>query len=160
MKATTHNGTITMHNPATDGYKVMRIKTQSKSANFAAGERILSVKMGRKFQGIGFIKADEVVLWKKQYNALNLKLADMIFNQDKYSDKVEYLWQGTCRHCNKPLNTPKSIHFGIGPVCFQKYEAHKFRALAEAWQNWTEEATESDYRLLEADSLEIPMSML
>jgi hypothetical protein len=161
MKATTHNGKITMHNPATDGYKIMRIKTQRKDASFAPNERILSLKVGHNFMSLGIIKDSSVILWKKHRSDNNIaKIVNLVMNQDKYSDKLEYLWEGTCRCCNRPLTTPKSIHFGIGPVCFERYEAQKSRELAEAWKNWQEIATDDDQRALEADALEIPMNML
>lgn len=29
---------------------------------------------------------------------------------------------GTCKRCNKPLKTPKSISVGFGPVCKRKHD--------------------------------------
>lgn len=29
---------------------------------------------------------------------------------------------GTCKRCNKPLKTAKSIAFGFGPVCKRKHD--------------------------------------
>ncbi|MHC8517013.1 DUF6011 domain-containing protein [Sporosarcina sp. ITBMC105] len=29
---------------------------------------------------------------------------------------------GTCKRCNKPLKTPKSIAVGFGPVCKRKHD--------------------------------------
>ena len=124
---TTHNGEITMHNPATDGHRTIRIRTQKVDASFAPGERILYLLNGhdneRDYLPFAFVKADgRVIVWARYRgngvpSAYEL-LAKMIQNPAPYEAVgVSYLFSTTCRRCNRTLTTPQSIQNGIGPVC-------------------------------------------
>jgi hypothetical protein len=127
MKAKTHNGTLTIHNPATGNHKTFQIKTQKPHASFAPNERILSLLTGPDntscYNSIGIIKDNgKVVMWKKhRSNPVIGQYVNMVMNPEKFEDRAEYLWEGKCRICNRKLTTPESIKTGIGPVCKGKH---------------------------------------
>jgi len=118
----THNGNVTISNPATGGHRTFQIRTQKADASFAPGERIVSLLTGpdnwRNYRGFGFVKSDgRIVLWRKNRTDTFRKFADMLENPERYADRVEYMAESKCRVCNKKLTTPESIESGIGPVC-------------------------------------------
>lgn len=116
----THNGIITVYNPKTGGQRTFKIKTQKKNAKFAPGERIISLLTGPNnesdYRGFGFVKGENIILWKKNRTEHFEKLCSVIRNPDKYSS-LEYMFEGKCRVCNRTLTDRDSINFGIGPVC-------------------------------------------
>lgn len=123
----THNGEITMRNPETGGHRTVRIKTQAADANFAPGERIISLLVGSDntsdYQGFGFVKDDgRVIVWKRYRGngtpSAHQRLALMVQYPDHYEALgVEYMFSTRCRVCNRKLTTPESIESGIGPIC-------------------------------------------
>ncbi len=123
----THNGSITMRNPATDGHRTFRIHTQPDDARFAPGERIVSLLVGpdntTDYNGFGFVKKDRIVLWRRFRDSSDFtKYADMLQRPNHYQEEhgIEYLYEGKCRRCNRTLTVPESIESGIGPVCAGK----------------------------------------
>lgn len=120
----THNGAVTMHNPSTGQHRTIIISTQAEDANFAPGERIISLKTGPEWfetKGFGFVKPNGIIVWKKNRGTVMETYADMIQNPAKWEAKgVEFLAEGRCIRCNRPLTHPDSIKNGIGPVCAEK----------------------------------------
>jgi len=123
----THNGEITMQNPATGKHRTIRIKTQPKDAKFAPGERIASLLSGHNnetdYLPFAFVKPNgRVIVWKRhrgdggpsQYE----KLARMIQEPARFEEQgVVYMFSTACRRCNRKLTTPESLARGLGPEC-------------------------------------------
>jgi hypothetical protein len=121
----THNGTITVNNPATGNYRMFRVRTQAEKARFAAGERVVSVKdssTDENWRAFGFVNDDgEVVVWKKFRGTVYDVYGRMLSNPVPFVEKgAVYQWEARCRVCNKELTTPESIETGIGPVCAKR----------------------------------------
>jgi hypothetical protein len=127
----THNGEITIRNPATGQHRTVRVKTQKEDAKFAPGERIISLLSGPNndsdYIPFGFVKWDgRVIVWKRfrgnGQRSFHERLALMVMYPDHYEEHcdVEYRFDTTCRKCNRKLTTPESIDSGIGPVCAGK----------------------------------------
>ena len=61
----THNGEITITNPATGGHRTLRIKTAQSGG--LKGKRILSLLIGQDnendYLGIGFVNDDNIQIW-------------------------------------------------------------------------------------------------
>jgi len=123
----THNGEITMENPATGGHRTIRIRTQPSDARFKPGERIVYLLNGhnneRDYLPFGHMRGNRVVVWRR-YRGDNgspsayEKLARMIEHPSEYEKRdVRYHFSTSCRRCNRKLTTPASIQSGIGPVC-------------------------------------------
>jgi hypothetical protein len=124
----THNGVITIANPATGGHRTIAIRTQKADAKFAPGERIVSLLSGpdneADYRGFAFLKRNRVLVWKsKRATAAGSRsvleyLADMLERPAVYIERgITYHFEGRCRVCNRKLTTPESIESGIGPVC-------------------------------------------
>lgn len=120
----THNGTVTVYNPATQGHRTFRVKSQPDDAAFAPGERVLGLLTGsdneRDYTQFAFVKEDgRVIVWKKFRGGVYDRFADMLRRPEAYESRgVEYTWdQVRCRKCNRKLTTPESLADGIGPDC-------------------------------------------
>lgn len=123
FSAATHNGTITVESPSGE-HRTFRIRTQPEKANFAPGERILSLLSGTdEYKGLGFLKTTRkgrpyVVLFKKNRTPYLKKLIKVVLFPEHYEALgCRFLYAGTCRACNRPLTNPASIDSGIGPIC-------------------------------------------
>lgn len=124
----THNGTITIRNTQTGGYRTFRIRTQKADSKFAPGKRIVSLLIGSNnkndYRGFAFIGDNgRVFVWSKMRSENDTfeKFADMLARPQHYESLgCEYLWSERCRCCNRKLTDPESIKSGIGPVCSQK----------------------------------------
>lgn len=114
-----HNGTITVENPATGGHRTFRIRTQKPDARFAPGERILSIRTANGWQQIAFVKPGRrIVLWRKYQTGSWKRLVDVVARPQHFEELgVKYLYEGKCRVCNRPLTHPESIESGLGPIC-------------------------------------------
>lgn len=129
-----HNGVITLRNPATGNHRTVRIVTQPKDANFAAGQRILQLMTGSdnesSYTGFAFVTIRDlevrVHVWKSKRGEDGEKsswqqIAAMIQFPDHYINLgVEYMFEGRCRVCNCKLTNPTSIAKGVGPVCAER----------------------------------------
>lgn len=125
----THNGRITLHNPATGNHRTFQIRTIPEDSTFAPGKRVVELLTGpdneSNYRGFGFVDVRvggfvEIHLWRKATEAdANFKaFADMLLRPVAYAARgIEYLFEGRCRRCNRALTTPESIKRGIGPVC-------------------------------------------
>jgi hypothetical protein len=122
----THNGIITVENPARGTHRTFRIETQPADAKFAPGERILSLLIGADneadYLGIGFVKDDgRVFLWKRYQTEQHFALARVLQKVEHFkSIGLVYHFEGRCRKCNRVLTTPESIKSGIGPTCAKR----------------------------------------
>ena len=121
FKLATHNGTITLRNPATGGHRTFQVRTQHEESNFAPGQRVVSLLCdGESYRGFGFVTDDgSINVWRKKATPLFAKYADMLIRTDHYAGQhgVDYMFEGRCRVCNRQLTNPESIETGIGPVC-------------------------------------------
>lgn len=125
FKIATHNGRITVKNPATGDHRTFRIRTQADDSTFAPGERIVALLTGpdngTDYQQFGFVKPDgSVILWKKfRNNPLWGTYVNMLRHPQWWTENrnLQYLYEGRCRRCNRALTDPTSIETGIGPVC-------------------------------------------
>jgi len=121
----THNGRITMRNPATGNHRTFQIRTQPADSEFAPGERVVALMNGsdneNSYQGFGFVKDNGwIILWKRYrqsgtYQAYTRMLREPAHYAEKHD--IDYLYEGRCRVCNRTLTNPESIESGIGPVC-------------------------------------------
>lgn len=122
MQISTHNGTITVNNPATGNHRTFTIKT-AQGGNLK-GKRIVALLIGsdntQDYKGFGFVDGlGFITVWNKYKGTEFDKLADILEHPDKYN-KLEYLHEGRCIRCNRKLTHPDSIKLGIGPECLNK----------------------------------------
>ena len=118
---TTHNGTLTVHNPETGNHRTFRVKTQKDDARFAPGKRVVSMLTGPEtYTGFGFVENGRIYTWrsKTQFE----KYARLLNNLNRAAERhnLRVGWARTCRRCNRQLTTPESIQSGIGPVCAER----------------------------------------
>ena len=124
----THNGEITMQNPATGQHRTIRIRTQKPDAKFAPGARIASLLNGHNnetdYLPFAFVKpSGRVIVWKRyrgEYRDPSSyeKLARMIQDPARFEEQgVVYMFSTACRLCNRKLTRPESIRSGIGSTC-------------------------------------------
>lgn len=123
----THNGCVTMTNPATGNHQTVWIRTQSKDAEFMPNGRLVHLFNGtennnlRHYKSFGVINSNgQIVLWKKHRDdKFYLVLCKMLENPKVWAEHrgVEYLIEGRCRHCNIKLTNPVSVKTGLGPIC-------------------------------------------
>jgi hypothetical protein len=128
------NGRYTMKNRRSGEHRTFEIKTQDKDAKFAAGKRVVALLTGpdntADYTGFGFVEDDGIVVWKSKrgvgeksvfdkYAAVLWSLA-LDGALSPYAEHYEFLMEGTCAVCNRPLTEPESIKTGIGPICREK----------------------------------------
>jgi hypothetical protein len=121
----THNGMITVHNRKTGNHRVFRVRTQPASSSFCPGKRLVQVRDSeavRGWQSFGFVEEDgRIRVWKRFTGTDREMYAKMLMHPEHFAAKgAEYMFEGTCRVCNKTLTTPESIKSGIGPVCAER----------------------------------------
>lgn len=119
----THNGTITMTNPATGQHRTVKIST-ANSGRYK-GKRVVSLLIRPEmYRPFGFVNTNGTI-WVFQCYAkvkdqlsFHQKLAKMLENTAPYEAKgVQYQFAIKCRRCNRELTDPESITLGIGPTC-------------------------------------------
>jgi hypothetical protein len=112
-----HNGILTLTNPATGNHRTFRIKTVKTGK--LAGKRILSMLIGpnneEDYLGIGFVDNYGIQIWKKHRNTLYEKTAKCLLKIEELGLISQFATK--CRVCNKTLSDNISISLGIGPVC-------------------------------------------
>ena len=113
----THNGEITITNPATGGHRTLRIKTAQSGG--LKGKRILSLLIGQDnendYLGIGFVNDDNIQIWNKYKNSQYEKIAKCLLKIEEKGLIAQF--STVCRVCNRKLTDPISIKTGIGPTC-------------------------------------------
>lgn len=124
FKLSTHNGTVTINNPATGNHRTFKVSTVQNKNSGLYGKRIVALLSGpnneHDYVGFGFVTDQgDIKIWKKKSgNKIWHTYRDMLLNPSKWMDKgVEYMVEGHCRMCNRTLTVPESIESGIGPVC-------------------------------------------
>lgn len=127
------NGTHTIQSPR-GGHRTFRIATQPDDAEFAPGQRIVSLLCGpdneTSYVGFGFVSSyadrgvELVKLWRRFLSKPGEPssdfewYADMLMNSQKYeASGYRYLCEARCIRCNRKLTTPVSINLGVGPDC-------------------------------------------
>lgn len=117
----THNGKVTVVNPASGDHRTFRVKTQPVDSGFAPGKRVLSLLVGpdnqNDYKGFGFVDGESVILWRSKRTGDFPKFANILQNPQKFEGRLEYKFETRCRVCNRPLTNPASIESGIGPTC-------------------------------------------
>lgn len=121
-------GCITISNPATGQHRTFRIRRQPDNAQFAPGQRVVSLLTGpdneSDYQGFGFVTAaGHICLWKKQRDSKTyLAFRNMLEDPRRYEDShgLEYATEKRCCRCFRKLTDPASITAGMGPECRQK----------------------------------------
>lgn len=132
----THNGTITIHNPATGGHRTFNVRTETWNKGEAneCTKRVVRLLAGSDNTG-DYIRFGEVLVstdgkaivkvWKRFQTKEDGSRSDwvtfgrMLSHPQEWADKhgVHYLYSGTCIRCNRMLTVPESIKAGIGPTC-------------------------------------------
>jgi len=122
------NGTVTLINKETATYCTLKIHTVRQGK--LKGKRIVSRLVGpdnvNSYKGFGFVVGDMIMVWRKQHNEKNAKLASILQSlmvegeKSRFADKVDMKLSKKCMRCNRELTTPESIEMGIGPICMEK----------------------------------------
>lgn len=131
------NGTFTIRNRETNEHRTFSIKTQPDDAQFAPGQRIVSLLTGpdntHSYTGFAFINDNGIHVWKSKSN----RGSELYKGWTNWDWMAEMLWhiaaniphprfdvrryelmhEGRCLKCNRKLTTPESIESGIGPIC-------------------------------------------
>lgn len=139
-----HDGTVTVHNPATGNHRTFQIRTvrppkvstddgpddpDSKNS-FFVGKRIVSLLIGPDrndrdcWLPFGFASERGVNVWKRFRGddgqpSDHEKFARILSDPRRYPS-LEFLCEAKCRRCGRPLTVPSSIATGLGPTCSQK----------------------------------------
>ena len=120
----THNGTITVSNPATGQHRRFRVRTQKEDARFAPGSRIVGMLTGpnneRDYTGFGFVQPDGTIkVWAKHRGTQMDRFARMLERPQHESEMfgLVFDWEARCRKCGRKLTDPISLTLGIGPTC-------------------------------------------
>ena len=125
---TTHNGTFTVHNPATGEHRTFKVSTVQQGD--LEGRRIVALLTGpdntSSYTGFGFLQPDGAVqVWRSkqapagqpatQWQRYGRFLQNFDAMVNAHGLQVDAAT--CCRKCNRQLTTPESIASGIGPVC-------------------------------------------
>jgi hypothetical protein len=129
------NGRYTIKNRKSGEHRTFEIKTQAEDAKFAAGKRVVALLTGpdntADYTGFGFVEDDGIAIWKSKRGEAGKKspfewYAEMLWSlaldsgSSPFAESYEFMQEGTCAVCNRPLTEPESIKTGIGPVCREK----------------------------------------
>ena len=127
------NGRYTIESTQTGEHRTFWVKTQPKDAEFAPGQRVVSLLTGSQnddpacYTSFGFVDEagirvfpsklkDGLTRWAQFADLLWTLALDGAFS--RWADKgFTILMEGHCLRCNRPLTTPESIRRGIGPIC-------------------------------------------
>lgn len=124
----THNGVITMKSLTTGEHRTFRVRTQAKDASFMPGARLLEMLIGPNnewdYRSIGFVQeTGKIFLWQAHFgDKFYSWVAAALETPEKFMDRAEFMFEGRCRVCNRPLTNPESIETGIGPTCASRVE--------------------------------------
>jgi hypothetical protein len=125
------NGRYTIESTRTGEHRTFRIATQAADAEFAPGQRVVSLFTGTEndnpdhYTGFAFIDDRGIHVWtSKRWSPLWLQYADMLWSLaldagfSPWADRGYRLHlEGRCLVCNRTLTTPESIRRGVGPIC-------------------------------------------
>ena len=123
----THNGTFTVTSNRTGEHRTFKVRTQKADANFAPGERIVSLMTGpdnhSDFSGFGFVNDNGTInVWRSKQSPTFNAYAKMLTGMAQHVEAGNITVQAAtkCRVCNRKLTDPISIETGIGPICAGK----------------------------------------
>jgi hypothetical protein len=119
------NGTVTLVNNETQTHCTLKINTVQQGR--LKGKRIVSRLVGtdneNSYKGFAFVVGDMIMVWRKQHNAKNAKIASILQSlmvegeKSRFAELVDMKLSKKCMRCNRKLTTPESIEEGIGPIC-------------------------------------------
>lgn len=130
----THNGTVTIENPATGQHRTFQVRTQTFGEGDKAEEkRVVALLEGpdntSDYRPFAFVDETNghVFVWRRfrgepgEPSAWE-KFAKLLTQPEHFQESrgLEYLFEGRCRRCGRALTTPESIKSGIGPICAGK----------------------------------------
>jgi hypothetical protein len=112
----THNGIITILNPATGEHRTVKISTAK------GGTRWVYILSGPNnesdWTSFGRIKHERVKVFRRlSCDGFYDSLANILNCPAKFVGRLEFMFEGKCRKCNRRLTNPESIESGIGPEC-------------------------------------------
>lgn len=122
----THNGFITVLNPASGEHRTFRVRRRPDDSKFAPGKRTVGLLTGSDnesdYRDFGFVGDDgRIWLWKKHRGQKAYEwFARCLSNPERFTHLVEFNFEERCRRCNRQLSTPESCARGIGPDCAEK----------------------------------------
>lgn len=113
----THNGIITMRNPATGEHRTISIATSRHT-----GDRLVQLLTGcdneRDYKSFARIVDGECkVFWALRDSEFYNAIANILNHPERFVGRLEFMLEGKCRKCNRRLTNPESIESGIGPEC-------------------------------------------
>lgn len=129
LDITKHNGFITLRNPATGGWRTIRIRTFKKKGDPFNGARRVALlggpDNGTDYHDFGFITRRDgrlVVYPSKRgtdgHRSFFEIVGRILAEPARWQEKgVEFRISGICRRCNRRLTVPASIDSGLGPEC-------------------------------------------
>lgn len=139
-----HDGTVTVHNPATGHHCTFRVKTvrdtrgptDGRKPSTLIGKRIVSLLSGQdndddgSYTGFGFVNEDGTIsVWRMKrgvakpsgYEESDFeKFARILQSPALFAGRLEYLAALSCRRCGRKLTVPTSVTSGYGPECIKK----------------------------------------
>ena len=139
------NGTFTLTNPVSGGYRTFRVRTWNKECRFCNGKgetagrtcnkcdgtgkdraRVIELLAGPSnesdYQGFGFIDDRGVRVWGRLKGTQFDALARCFWSAmtGRMAGSIDIQESRSCLRCNRKLTTPESIARGIGPECASK----------------------------------------
>lgn len=135
---TTHNGFVSMLSKRTGEHRTFRIWTQKEDAEFMPGRRLVGLLSGPDNEsdyiafGVLSESGDSIYLWKKHKGSKFFEwVAAALLDPVRFSDRVEFSFDGRCRVCNRLLTDPFSVESGIGPKCAERAASAMLGGLVE-----------------------------
>lgn len=123
----THNGFVSMVSKRTGEHRTFRVWTQSDDSSFMPGRRLVGLLSGPDNEsdyiafGVLSESGDCIHLWKKHKESAFFRwVAAALLDPVRYSDRVDFSFDGRCRRCNRLLTCPESVESGIGPICSER----------------------------------------
>ena len=122
-------------------YRTVQVRKQ-KEGKWAAGATILKLKVGKDWEGCGFLNPDGKVNFWKKFRTANpperLQRIQTAINRilkDPEGAGMSYAMQeNQCYLCGKKLTVPASIHRGKGPECARKAVKREDNKQAYQWR--------------------------
>lgn len=122
-------------------YRTVRVKV-AKHGNLK-GRTILALKVGKDFEGCGFLQeSGKVNFWNrfKSQNApeklVRVQAAvDRIVKDPDAAGLAYAMKENCCFRCGRELTVPASIHKGMGPECAKKNWTRKDQQAAYTWRS-------------------------
>ncbi len=126
----THNGCVTLYNPATGNHVTVWVRTQKQDSSFFPGQRLVHEFVGSDnnsimdYQSFGVIgHHGKISIWKaKRNDNFYVVLAKMLEDPKPWAEhkNIRFDIEARCRRCNRKLTNPDSIQTGLGPECASK----------------------------------------